>query len=310
MLALASPGGLGSSPLARGKQGFREAIRDVPRIIPACAGETSGYAARSRRAGDHPRLRGGNSTLSWCEGMGLGSSPLARGKRPYGQEDATCLRIIPACAGETTRRAWSGRRPRDHPRLRGGNTITAGLMSYLAGSSPLARGKPHCRVGLGDRDQIIPACAGETSLTSGPGSSCADHPRLRGGNRYGEGNALRGARIIPACAGETYTARLTALSAADHPRLRGGNIRYSHPGLNVPGSSPLARGKLVTKRGFHVPERIIPACAGETAWRHGESVRTWDHPRLRGGNPVARSCKALHSGSSPLARGKRLRLAP
>ena len=69
------------------------------------------------------------------------------------------------------------------------------------------------------------------------------------------------------------------------------------------GVSPATWGKRPTPRGAPHGHRIIPACAGETNPQPHAAGRTWDHPRLCGGN--RRSCMRgrVRFGSSPLARG-------
>ncbi len=48
----------GSSPHARGPQGFGQLYRATFRIIPACAGSTSLNAGLRDLKKDHPRMRG------------------------------------------------------------------------------------------------------------------------------------------------------------------------------------------------------------------------------------------------------------
>ena len=152
----------GSSPLARGKQIQAITSNPLTGIIPACAGETEMTHGTEGPVGDHPRLRGGNSTPRLRQPLSLGSSPLARGK-PSGEKNADPKgRIIPACAGETGRAVIQANIPRDHPRLRGGNSVDYPSVAFDAGSSPLARGKPRS--------------------PASPLATLTDHPRLRGGN--------------------------------------------------------------------------------------------------------------------------------
>ena len=113
---------VGSSPLARG--------------LPE-----SGTQAR-RRTRDHPRSRGVYVCITCvCVAVG-GSSPLARGLRADDVQGHACLRIIPARAGFTASR-WDWRSGwRDHPRSRGVYREELNTPTYMAGSSPLARGLP------------------------------------------------------------------------------------------------------------------------------------------------------------------------
>ena len=155
--------------------------------------------------------------------MTKGSSPLTRGK-PAG---ALCRRmvwgLIPAHAGKTTRRGWSTRTSRAHPRSRGENRMVVIALSLTAGSSPLTRGK-QASVFLGVAwSGLIPAHAGKTLLlVVGQGEGGA-HPRSRGenvvaasswGGRQGSSPLTRGKhsdglghlvadRLIPAHAGKT-----------------------------------------------------------------------------------------------------------
>ena len=72
----------GSPPHARGKRPCRRAARGFRRITPACAGKTTRRPWTRVPQGDHPRMRGENTT------------PLPAG--------AARRRITPACAGKTT----------------------------------------------------------------------------------------------------------------------------------------------------------------------------------------------------------------
>ena len=95
----------GSSPLARGILNRCVCKSYISRIIPACAGNTKNDKYCQNLYWDHPRLCG-----EYAEGMALkdcliGSSPLVRGIRIGNlNSNATC-RIIPACAGNTLKKA-------------------------------------------------------------------------------------------------------------------------------------------------------------------------------------------------------------
>ena len=154
----------------------------------------------------------------------------------------------------------------------------------LTGSSPLARGILQCLHSLWHSTRIIPACAGNTHGTTLPCKCTEDHPRLRGEyaeillnslpklgssplargihNWYSVDDDMR--RIIPACAGNTVGSKALKESLEDHPRLRG--EYWFIPVFNVRfvGSSPLARGILVSSSNLYSIRRIIPACAGNT----------------------------------------------
>mgnify|MGYP001641641936 CR=1 FL=1 len=191
------------------------------------------------------------------------------------------------------------------------------------GSSPLARGLRPSECAEVRPNRIIPARAGFTlapllSLRPGP-----DHPRSRGvypvlarpgSIVLGSSPLARGLRIvglvgrpsdriIPARAG--FTRRRTSGCAGwwDHPRSRGvynSTVLVRRAGG---GSSPLARGLLVTGLPGPAARRIIPARAGFTRRSCSRPCAFRDHPRSRGVYPGIRRPPTAAAGSSPLARG-------
>ena len=94
----------GSSPRVRGKRGRRVARLGQARLIPACAGKTSsiGYSTASCTA--HPRVCGENQDDGGGGHGGEGSSPRVRGKQDAGVGAHRRVRLIPACAGKTSRK--------------------------------------------------------------------------------------------------------------------------------------------------------------------------------------------------------------
>ena len=169
----------GSSPLARGVQLLSDASNQNPRIIPACAGNTT-IVYVLLLPGDHPRLRGEYQNQEKRLTCSLGSSPLARGIQLLKIRFLLSMRIIPACAGNTWVLRFNCRVDRDHPRLRGEYYKNFWNCSIVVGSSPLARGI-HSQISkLRTCDRIIPACAGNTELLTIVKEKEKDHPRLRG----------------------------------------------------------------------------------------------------------------------------------
>ena len=233
-------------------------------------------------------------------------------------------RIIPARAGPTTTRLFSGNGMADHPRSCGANEITRHAQELAPGSSPLVRGqRPHPqrqhRCG-----RIIPARAGPTSPNQSIVRSRADHPRscgandsihrraasihgssplVRGQRRIGE-HALAALRIIPARAGPTLVMMHPPFSVSDHPRSCGANMTGVACMRCAPGSSPLVRGQHPWRSSTRLLVRIIPARAGPTRRPVRPASHCSDHPRSCGAN--SRSCSASMSpcGSSPLVRGQ------
>ena len=131
-------------------------------------------------------------------------------------------------------------------------------------------------------------------------------PLARGllvGDRRGSGNV----RIIPARAGFTTCCCCPILALPDHPRSRGVYILFPYTWKSVGGSSPLARGLRDWGASELTALGIIPARAGFTTMRPTAPVSTTDHPRSRGVYCTVVMIRVSFRGSSPLARGLRLR---
>ena len=115
----AQRGAPGSSPHARGTPYTNTWTKMTVGIIPACAGNTYSQRVSMDEETDHPRMRGEH----WRERNRLfpllGSSPHARGTLALVGEKEGQSGIIPACAGNTTRRVCCVLFSRDHPRMRG-----------------------------------------------------------------------------------------------------------------------------------------------------------------------------------------------
>ena len=95
----------GSSPPARGIPGQRDYTTESRRIIPACAGNTQCKLNCSCNSWDHPRLRGEYSQRACYHSSRQGSSPPARGILSSPHLVKVVLGIIPACAGNTLKKA-------------------------------------------------------------------------------------------------------------------------------------------------------------------------------------------------------------
>ena len=176
-------GSAGSSPRVRGEQVQPCRPRHCSRIIPACAGRTTGRPSSTLAFPDHPRVCGANcSTVSACS-RAIGSSPRVRGERAQSGEELTCGRIIPACAGRTDSGQADHVGRADHPRVCGANYQPPIRLNQGDGSSPRVRGEQQDGRTILVRHRIIPACAGRTILSSHSSLRVKDHPRVCGANR-------------------------------------------------------------------------------------------------------------------------------
>ena len=192
-------------------------------IIPALAGNTTRGSSQKTASRDHPRSRGEYHVAVSHHIPPNGSSPLSRGIRVSRKNHLRCDRIIPALAGNTSRRTAITPSTADHPRSRGEYSVASSNRDRDVGSSPLSRGIR--RLGCSqDRGQgIIPALAGNTGAPHPGRTPGEDHPRSRGeyfmlrpprGQLLGSSPLSRGilaaewtqyhpGRIIPALAGNT-----------------------------------------------------------------------------------------------------------
>ena len=170
----------------------------------------------------------------------------------------------------------------DHPRSRGvygrgGDSPGRGI-----GSSPLARGlrRPRLARRSGPRDH--PRSRGVyTAQSPSPWPSFGSSPLARG-LPVGRSSPRNATRIIPARAGFTLGRGTTKHGRPDHPRSRGVYVVWACAGLDLLGSSPLARGLRRLRRLRQVGLRIIPARAGFTNSTRRDRSPTRDHPRSRG----------------------------
>ena len=130
---------------------------------------------------------------------------------------------------------------------------------------------------------------------------------LARGLRSSFGSSRSSFRIIPARAGFTPPPRTRTRPALDHPRSRGVYDRVSITPSDQTGSSPLARGLLGNSADLARLVRIIPARAGFTVTIPALDPLPSDHPRSRGVYSGGIARVIYDRGSSPLARGLRLR---
>ena len=155
---------MGSSPHTRGTLEVVERAQSLDGIIPAYAGNTVQRLTPAQRGGDHPRIRGEHfQRVSWDRTYG-GSSPHTRGTRDLYLDVDTGRGIIPAYAGNTSRRWHLAVPGRDHPRIRGEHRPGVPVRVRRSGSSPHTRGTPSESLGADAPDGIIPAYAGNTVL--------------------------------------------------------------------------------------------------------------------------------------------------
>ena len=202
--------------------------------------------------------------------------------------------------------------------------MTYNVAQWVRGSSPLTRGKPRLLEILLHGTRLIPAHAGKTRPEHPRTARTGAHPRSRGENLTCQSSTIaypgsspltRGKRasgwhgascggLIPAHAGKTDQRGARGSTRAAHPRSRGENMVLRDRSRQSVGSSPLTRGKRPRAQPLHASQRLIPAHAGKTPRRHRVAASLPAHPRSRGENHNRPRSQFMHSGSSPLTRGK------
>ena len=292
----------GSSPPARGTHPLLCSLHRPRRFIPARAGNTPRAVAASRIATVHPRPRGEHLESLNTNLTNYGSSPPARGTRPFFPGPGVIRRFIPARAGNT--RAWASNSMSlpVHPRPRGEHLSRSHSCIAVIGSSPPARGTPGWTASCSARLRFIPARAGNTTATARPTPTSSVHPRPRGehgaglhvcrgnlgsspparGTHDGDHRVSRAQRFIPARAGNTQYFLGPETLPQVHPRPRGEHPTVYEPQMSVVGSSPPARGTPIFERFQVRVTRFIPARAGNTSMTGTSKPSPTVHPRPRG----------------------------
>ena len=134
-------------------------------------------------------------------------------------------------------------------------------------------------------------------------------PLARGTSTQRAGRRLR-FRLIPARAGNIFMASRHSGRHSAHPRSRGEHPRSSAAASCCAGSSPLARGTSLLTLNRIARARLIPARAGNMAWRVLRRILATAHPRSRGEHSQNMKMRYAPAGSSPLARGTSILAIP
>jgi hypothetical protein len=159
---------LGPSPRARGAGPDLQVAGRDPGTVPACAGSRLVQSDQLGLRGDHPRVRGEQTTSTWRTGPRWGPSPRARGAGRGGRRRRRGSGTIPACAGSSPGPRFRSSTGGDHPRVRGEQRNPMSSTFADAGPSPRARGAGTGREACSGDPGTIPACAG-SRVTKRPG---------------------------------------------------------------------------------------------------------------------------------------------
>ncbi len=167
----------GSSPRVRGTGNCRLDGWQMPRLIPAGAGNRPPEAARFMAATAHPRGCGEQELPSSPAISANGSSPRVRGTAGGAKYWRYQNRFIPAGAGNRPRTAPSGSNNPVHPRGCGEQTLFDSASSPPGGSSPRVRGTVIESQLHNPTGRFIPAGAGNRRWRPGCRAARSVHPR-------------------------------------------------------------------------------------------------------------------------------------
>ena len=232
-------------------------------------------------------------------------------------------RFIPAGAGNRARRGAIPRRAAVHPRGCGEQSARTTISQGKAGSSPRVRGTGLAEVQSLAGPRFIPAGAGNRDWRPWACIVVAVHPRgcgeqssedCRSRSEGGSSPRVRGTayvsrcgrddpRFIPAGAGNSWPAPSWNSAPSVHPRgcgeqpVRGARNNDDH------GSSPRVRGTEVSPPGRIVPDRFIPAGAGNSLHQSYGCTGGTVHPRGCGEQMTGLTGDQMLCGSSPRVRG-------
>ena len=147
----------------RGTQPIHYPLTANQRIIPAHAGNTQKEIQRPKADQDHPRACGEHSRAYGHRASQTGSSPRMRGTLVIALRPESCMRIIPAHAGNTAAGLTQQQEPGDHPRACGEHYVQKYTIFDNPGSSPRMRGTRYSNQRRTRCNRIIPAHAGNTT---------------------------------------------------------------------------------------------------------------------------------------------------
>ncbi len=180
-------------------------IGDLPRFIPAPAGNTLSNWSYSQSPSVHPRACGEHNAMQCTVPSVFGSSPRLRGTRTMYTRLCWYRRFIPAPAGNTTVCGLRYILTPVHPRACGEHDCCLRHSVYASGSSPRLRGTHHHVACVLLCLRFIPAPAGNTSaqlpavfLVPVHPRACGEHTELSEArlNLYGSSPRLRGTPLL------------------------------------------------------------------------------------------------------------------
>jgi len=210
-----------------------------------------------------------------------------------------------------------------HPRGCGEQTNAPTQINRITGSSPRVRGTADPARGPTAPRRFIPAGAGNRSRSRPGTARWPVHPRGCGEQRTpsrssrqssGSSPRVRGTgairiglefadRFIPAGAGNRHATTCHDCTGSVHPRGCGEQRALGPRRKPDAGSSPRVRGTAADRRQALLPDRFIPAGAGNSTAASACVRPSAVHPRGCGEQAIWANPRGLELGSSPRVRG-------
>ena len=169
---------------------------------------------------------------------------------------------------------------REHPRVCGGTNSTVWVSTEGSGASPYTRGSS------GAKKEFSVERWGPSPRSGGTSNLCPRRGLHAGASPYTRGEPRLKKRRRKAWRG--------------HPRIRGGTMPGLRGVLPTKGPSPYTRGNRYSRFRFGGPS---PHTAGDSLPQVSRSLRSPEHPHMRGGTNLARAGRAHQNRSIPAKRG-------
>ena len=156
----------GSSPRVRSRRVHGRFQTGPHGIISACAEQTGAITVYHGVIRDHLRVCGADKDADMANRLSAGSSPRVRSRPVKAGGACFGVRIISACAEQTTRTRNISARTTDHLRVCGADRHRHPQIEDELGSSPRVRSRLDSPPPLSSAGGIISACAEQTMGTS------------------------------------------------------------------------------------------------------------------------------------------------
>ena len=244
-----------SSLHVRGADQAHDSCNRPSLVIPACAGNSVEALSGFARAAGHSCVCGEQRSAAMSVSLGSGSSLRVQGTDRVRHAHGGGMRVIPACAGNSSASPAPVVGIPCHPCVCGEQCGWAKVHQRGSGSSLRVRGTVADNPSCHDLRRVILACAGNMpsariskSLRKGHPCVCGEQPVMGRDALVGLGSSLRvrgtdriervlrqQPRVIPACAGNRNRQRIHRRVRPGHPCVCGDRAASISTRRHAPG---------------------------------------------------------------------------